>query len=86
MFANFRIITGGKSESVAVPEVAVIHEGEKNHIWVADNTDNAHRLGLREVKLGRRDGNLVEVLDGLGPDETIVTSGALFIDRAAKND
>jgi membrane fusion protein, heavy metal efflux system len=86
MFANFRITTGEKSVSLAIPEAAVIHEGEKAHAWLADNTDEAHVLKYVEVKLGRRDGNLVEVAAGLKAGDFIVTSGALFIDRAAKND
>ena len=86
MFASFRITTGNESQSVGVPEDAIIHEGEKAHIWVGDNAENAHKLTLREVKLGRRDGNFVEVASGLQAGEMIITGGALFIDRAAKND
>ena len=34
MFANFRILIGDASESPAVPESAVIYEGDAAHVWV----------------------------------------------------
>lgn len=86
MFATFRITTSEESRSAAIPENSVIHEGEKAHVWLADNTNNAHALSLHEVTLGRRNGSFVEVLSGLNAGQSIVISGALFIDRAAKND
>jgi cobalt-zinc-cadmium efflux system membrane fusion protein len=43
-------------------------------------------LGLRQIRAGRTQGGEVEVLAGLEPGERVVTSGAIFIDRAAKSD
>ena len=34
MFANFRIITSEASQSPAVPEAAVVYEGDAAHVWV----------------------------------------------------
>ena len=83
MFATFRIITGQASESPAVPAAAIVYDAEGAHVWLAgpDKT-----LLVRPVKLGRADGDLVEVVDGLKPGDTVVTSGSLFIDRAAEAD
>ena len=41
-------------------------------------------LGLRQIRTGRSRDGMVEVLAGLKPGEKVVTSGTLFIDRAAK--
>jgi cobalt-zinc-cadmium efflux system membrane fusion protein len=83
MFAHFRIVTGDESTAAAVPEAAVIHEGDSARVWVA-GADKS--LGLRQIQVGRDRDGMAEVLSGVSPGETVVTSGALFIDRAAKGD
>ncbi len=80
MSASFRILTSAPSISPAVPESAVVYEGDLAHVWVLSATD---LLAYRAVHTGRRSDGLVEVLDGLKAGESIVTQGSLFIDQAA---
>jgi membrane fusion protein, heavy metal efflux system len=80
MFASFRIITGGASVSPAVPQSAIVYDGEAPRVWVLDSNG---LLSLRDIRIGRTNGALVEVLNGLSSGEKVVTSGTLFIDRAA---
>jgi membrane fusion protein, heavy metal efflux system len=82
MFASFSIITSGESEALAVPEEAVVREGEAARVWVVQQNNS---LGLREIRTGRINNGMVEVLEGLKPGERIVTRGSLFIDRAAQS-
>jgi cobalt-zinc-cadmium efflux system membrane fusion protein len=81
MFASFSIITGGESVAPAVPEQALVREGDQARVWVlqADNT-----LTLRRIRAGRINDGMVEVLEGLKAGEKVVTRGSLFIDRAAQ--
>jgi cobalt-zinc-cadmium efflux system membrane fusion protein len=81
MYASFHIITGNASESAAVPEEAVVREGDQAHVWVVQD-DNA--LTLRAVRTGRIRAGMVEVLQGLKPGERVVTRGSLFMDREAQ--
>jgi cobalt-zinc-cadmium efflux system membrane fusion protein len=83
MFASFRIITSTPTEAPAVPDEAIVYDPEGAHVWVVgpDKT-----LSLRKVKLGRSGDGTREVLDGLKPGEVVVTSGSVFIDRAAAAD
>jgi cobalt-zinc-cadmium efflux system membrane fusion protein len=83
MFANFSIITGNAVTAPAVPEEAVIYEGQTARVWVAGKDKS---LGLRQIRTDRTQDGMVEVLAGLQPGESVVTSGSLFIDRAAKSD
>ena len=83
MFANFSIITGEASTAPAVPPEAIVYEGEKARVWVAGDGDT---LALREIRTGRTSDGMVEVLAGLSAGEKVVTSGTVFIDRAAKAD
>jgi len=85
MFANFRIISPqGAATAPAVPEISVIYEGENARLWVANPADKT--IALRQIKVGRVRDGLVEVTEGIKTGETVVTKGALFIDRAAKAD
>jgi cobalt-zinc-cadmium efflux system membrane fusion protein len=80
MFTSIRIVTGGVVTAPGVPPGAIVYEGTDAHVYVAraDNT-----LALRAIRTGRTSGDIVEVADGLAAGERVVTSGALFIDRAA---
>jgi membrane fusion protein, heavy metal efflux system len=80
MFANFRIVTGDAAQSPAVPESAVVYEGDGAHVWVVAGDG---LLAYRAIRTGRSSDGLVEVLEGLRPGERIVTKGSLFIDQVA---
>jgi cobalt-zinc-cadmium efflux system membrane fusion protein len=82
MFANFSIITGEAATAPAVPQEAIVYEGERARVWVAgaDGT-----IAARSVRVGQTTDGIVEILGGLTKGEKVVTSGALFIDRAAGN-
>jgi len=79
MLAQFQITTGQAATALAVPETAVVYEGSDAHVWVADPA--AKTLALRPIKAGMTQHGLVEVLSGLTAGESVVTSGAVFIDR-----
>ncbi|MBS0373573.1 MAG: efflux RND transporter periplasmic adaptor subunit [Proteobacteria bacterium] len=83
MLATLSVVTAEAAAAVAVPESAVVYDGERAHVWVVDAGD---AIGLREIRAGRRGEGLVEVLDGLRAGERVVTRGSLFIDRAARRD
>jgi cobalt-zinc-cadmium efflux system membrane fusion protein len=84
MFASFRIITGADGSSPAVPASAVVYEGDTAHVWVANDKDKT--LAIRPIRTGLTHDGMVQVLDGLKTGESIVTSGAVFIDRAVTGD
>ncbi len=79
MFANFRILTSDATQSPAVPEAAVVYEGEAAHVWVLDGA----LIAYRAIKTGRVEGGMVEVVEGLKPGERVVTKGGIFIDQVA---
>src|ERR1700756_139227 len=83
MFASFSIITGEAATAPAVPPEAIVYEGEEARVWVAGEGDT---LALRQISTGRTSDGMVEVLAGLSAGEKVVTSGTVFIDRAARAD
>jgi membrane fusion protein, heavy metal efflux system len=80
MFASFRILTSAASESPAVPQSAIVYEGEAAHVWVVSGDG---LIAYRAIRTGRSNAGLVEVLDGLKAGERVVTRGGLFIDQVA---
>ena len=80
MFANFSIITGEAATAPAVPQHAVVYEGDTTRVWVAGQDGT---IAARSVRVGQIADGMVEILAGLSEGEKVVTSGALFIDRAA---
>jgi cobalt-zinc-cadmium efflux system membrane fusion protein len=80
MFANFTILTGSDIAAPAVPKSAIVYEGETARVWILAPNG---ALTPRQIQIGRTDGELVEVINGLTPGEKVVVSGGLFIDRAA---
>jgi membrane fusion protein, heavy metal efflux system len=83
MFANFSIIIGEAATAPAVPQEAIVYEGEQARVWVAGEGDT---LALREIRTGSTSDGVVEVRSGLSAGEKVVTSGTVFIDRAARAD
>jgi cobalt-zinc-cadmium efflux system membrane fusion protein len=79
MFAMFSIITGEAATASAVPQSAIVYEGDTTRVWVAgaDRT-----LSSREIRVGRTSDGMVEIRSGVSPGEMVVTRGTIFIDRA----
>ena len=79
MFATIDIATGPVANAIAVPEEAVVREGDAARVWLV----HGNRVELRSVQLGRSADGMLEIRAGLAAGERVVTSGSLFIDRAA---
>lgn len=84
MFAQMSVGAGPTEAAPAVPEDAVLYEGDTARVWVVQ--PNGKSLASRQVKTGRVRGGLVEILSGLTPGERVVSGGALFVDNAANVD
>ena len=84
MFASFRIVSGDDRSMPAVPADAVVYEGASARVWVANPATRS--VVARPIEVGNTSNGMVEVKKGLAAGETVVTSGTLFIDRAARRD
>jgi membrane fusion protein, heavy metal efflux system len=84
MLATFRITTGDAVTAPAVPEGALVYEGESVHVWVAN--DALKTISLRKIRIGRIEDGMAQVTDGLTTGDHVVTAGSLFLDRAVGGD
>jgi RND family efflux transporter MFP subunit len=77
MYANVEIRVPAVSRAVKIPEEAVLHSGERSVVIV----EKAKGLfEARNVKLGALGGGSREILSGVQPGETVVTSSQFLID------
>jgi multidrug efflux pump subunit AcrA (membrane-fusion protein) len=66
----------GTSSGLTLPQQAVVIRDGFSHVFRL-GSDN--RVSELKVKTGRRNGDQVEVVEGLSPDDLIVVSGAGFL-------
>ncbi len=74
-------ITSKTRTAPAVPELSLVREGDVSFVYTLDADQKAKRI---EVKTGTRDGNLVEIIDGLKVGDQIVTEGVVKLSDGAK--
>ncbi|MCU0254610.1 MAG: efflux RND transporter periplasmic adaptor subunit [Acidobacteria bacterium] len=72
LFATARFELPPRLGALAVPVAAVIRDEGRSFVWIVDD-GRARTLAIRE---GLVDGDWVEVVEGVGPGQRVVTTGA----------
>ncbi len=80
MFADVAVLTDDERRALAIPISAVVEEGGESVAYVEVEGESFERRSLR---LGVRDGDFVEVLEGLAAGERVVSKGAYWIRLAS---
>jgi RND family efflux transporter MFP subunit len=80
MFARVRLLTGEARTALAIPASAVVDDGKQEVAYVLVSGEAFER---RPLRLGLRDGEFVEVVDGLAAAERVVSRGAWQVRLAA---
>jgi len=74
MFGTARLTVTRIRAAVSVPLTAVVVESKKNFIFVAEEGEE-RTFAMREVHLGRRSREAIEVLSGVDAGESVAISG-----------
>jgi Cu(I)/Ag(I) efflux system membrane fusion protein len=77
MYVDADIDTANSAPVIAVPDSAVLDTGGRQAVLI-DKGEG--RYEPREVKLGRRGGGYIEVREGIGEGDAVVTSANFLID------
>jgi cobalt-zinc-cadmium efflux system membrane fusion protein len=77
MLANFVIQVRSPMESVAIPANGVVREADGT--MTAWTTSDRHRFEQKNIKLGLRNDDRVQILDGLQRGELVVSENAVFL-------
>jgi membrane fusion protein, copper/silver efflux system len=80
MYATVEI-NAALAEGIVVPSNAVLDSGKEQIVFVAQGNG---RFDPRTVKMGRRTGENVEILDGVKEGEQVATSAAFFLDSESQ--
>ena len=85
MFAKVRVITESKNNIVKIPASAVINRFGEQYIFAVDRTDAENPVVQRRVIVpGILIDGIMEIQQGLSPDEEIVVRGQTLLSDGAK--
>ena len=79
MFARAQVVSDPSSKALLVPEKSIVTVAGVNKVFVVDGGHAVERL----VKLGTRDGNMVEILDGVRIGERVITTNTDKVENGA---
>jgi Cu(I)/Ag(I) efflux system membrane fusion protein len=80
MYGRVRLATRGTG-ALSVPAEAVIRTGEHDYVFIMHP---GGRFEPRRVRIGRTDGDRVEIREGLEGGETVVASASFLIDSESR--
>jgi multidrug efflux pump subunit AcrA (membrane-fusion protein) len=80
MFASVEIVTAGRRQAISVPLSAVLNDGGKSIVFVEDGK----AYTKREVTLGLKSEDRVEIVQGLNPGDHVVTKGNYLLMEQSK--
>jgi multidrug efflux pump subunit AcrA (membrane-fusion protein) len=69
-------VSGGKKTLQSLPQSAVMQRGSQTYVLVVGADSHVHE---RPVKIGQRNGDRVQIREGLQPGETVVETGGAFL-------
>lgn len=74
--ARVRITTDVIQDTILIPQSSVLFREHRREVFVAGPD---HKAETKTIKLGRTQGSLVQVLEGLAPGDRLVVSGAQYL-------
>jgi RND family efflux transporter MFP subunit len=80
MYVDGRVIIG-QSEAFVVPAESVTIRDGRSYVLKLMDASAAPRVSLRPVTVGRRQGNQLEIVDGVTRDDRLVVAGAGFLNE-----
>ena len=87
MFAKVRVITERKNNIVKIPSAAMINRFGEQYVYVVEKDAENPEFNIvkkRTIKHGILIDGVLEIIDGLAPDEEIVVRGQTLLDDGAR--
>ena len=82
MFANVQIVTDVNRSAISIPESAVLDDGGKSVVFVAEGAG----FKKRQVTEGIKGNDRVEIIDGLAAGEKVVVKGNYLLLQQGKTE
>ena len=80
LFANVTIYTGGPRDTAVVPITSILYDDSRTRVFVVEGD----RAREREVKIGSKYGELMEIAEGLKGNEMVVVVGQNNLSEGVK--
>jgi RND family efflux transporter MFP subunit len=80
MFANVQIVTDLNRSAISIPQAAVLDDGGKSVVFVAENGE----YKKRQVTEGIKGNDRVEIIDGLKAGDKVVIKGNYLLLQQSK--
>jgi membrane fusion protein, multidrug efflux system len=71
LFARVMVYTGAPREALLIPITSLLYEGTKTRVFLNENSKARERY----LKLGRKYGEMMEIVEGLQAGEQLVIVG-----------
>ena len=81
MYVTVKLFAGSGRTALMVPATAVVDRGQQQFVWIEASRGT---FAPRQVKVGTRTPDRVEIVSGLTGGEAIVVEGAFLIDSEAQ--
>ena len=81
MFVNVRLFGGSGRSTLTVPATAIVDRGQKQFVWVEVSPGS---FAPRQVTVGSRTPERVEILSGLKAGEMVAVEGGFLLDSEAQ--
>lgn len=82
MFISVQLASGAKVTGISVPKESVFEDGGKSYVFVKE----AKEYHRKEVQVGAKAGDKVQILSGLGLGEELVVKGAFILKSQQQKD
>ena len=70
-FSRVKVYTGSQKEVVIIPITSLLYEGTKTRVFLSEN----NKARERYLKLGKKYGEMMEIVEGLQAGEQLVVVG-----------
>jgi len=80
LFAHVILYTGSERNTIVVPIISLLYEGEKTKVFVVEGD----RAKERAAKTGQKYGEMMEILEGLKGGEKVVIAGQQNLSEGVK--
>jgi len=81
MYVTVKLFGGSRRSALMVPATAVVDRGQQQFVWIEASPGT---FAPRQVKIGTRTADRVEIVSGLNAGEAVVIEGAFLIDSEAQ--
>lgn len=84
MFARAHIILPTIEDQITLPQTAITFTLYGDNVYIISDKDGEKRVSQSVIKVGERTGDIAHILEGVSPDDLVVTSGQVRLSNGAK--